>query len=275
MNMDRWFLLCLMVYVLWFLTKPHRRQLRQVWQRSKARLPRRWQPKSPDDCADCQATVERVALPDPQTVVPWSDRKRERGPKKRVKTDGFACLRVGCDYFGITDAAIHALVGFGFTDQAKTIQRLCCQACRQTFSSRRGTPLYYLKSTAKEVEMVLWFLAEGLDRSELIRYTGRAETTIARWLERAGEPAQGWHRHYLRHLIPVLIQLDELHTRVRSIAKARWVWLAIDPISKLIPALHLGGRTNADAFRLLHQLKHTLRSDSVPVFLTDGLRAYF
>ena len=153
MTMDRFFLLCLIVTVLWQLAKPYRRQLRRMWQRSQARLPRRWKPKSPHDCVDCRATVERVALPDPQKVVPWSARKSNRGPKKRVKTDGFACLRVGCDYFGITDETIHALVGTGFTDRAKKIQRFGCQACGQTFSSRRGTPLYHLKSDEDEVEV--------------------------------------------------------------------------------------------------------------------------
>ena len=44
MNRDRFFLLCLMVYTLWFLAKPHRKQLRRIWQRSQERLPRRWKP---------------------------------------------------------------------------------------------------------------------------------------------------------------------------------------------------------------------------------------
>ncbi len=30
---------------------------------------------------------------------------------------------------------------------------------------------------------------------------------------------------------------------VRGFAFARWLWLAIDPVSKVIPSLHLGGRT--------------------------------
>jgi transposase-like protein len=55
---------------------------------------------------------------------------------------------------------VHALVGYG-TDNG--IQRLKCQACGQVFTSRWGTPLYYLKSDVKQVELVLWFLAEGVD----------------------------------------------------------------------------------------------------------------
>ncbi len=51
--------------------------------------------------------------------------------------------------------------------------------------------------------------------------------------------------------------------------------MAIDPLSKLIPALHLGGRKNDDAFALLHQLKICLHPHWVPLFLSDGWRAYF
>ena len=275
MNVDRFLLLCLTWYVLFLLYKLHRSQLRQLWQRSKDRLPRRWKPRSPRDCAGCQAGISLVALPDPNAMEPWSERKSKRGRKKSVDTTGHACPHPRCDYFGITDPAVHALVGYGWIDQAQTIRKLCCQACRKTFSVRKGTPLYYLKTEPKRVEMVLWFLAKGLDRAVMIRFTGHSEATVARWLERAGAHGQAWHHRYLRQLTPVVLQLDELHTRVRTVAKARRLWLVIDPLSKLIPAFHLGGRKNDDAFALLHQLKICLHPDWVPLFLSDGLRSYF
>jgi IS1 family transposase len=275
MNIDRVFLLCLTLILLNLLYQQHRSRLKWLWQRTKDRLPRKWKPNSPRDCAGCLAGITLVSLPDPSSVVPWSERKSSRGRKKSIDTSGYACPLPDCDYFGITDAAIHALVGFGWIDLAQTIRKLCCQACRKTFSARKGTPLYYLKTKPERVEMVLWFMAEGLDRAVLIRYTGHAEATLARWLQRAGLHAQAWHQRYLRQLAPKVLQLDEIHTRVRSIAKARWLWLVIDPVSKLIPALHLDGRTKEDAFVLLHQLKLTLQPNWVPLFLSDGLRSYF
>jgi len=167
------------------------------------------------------------------------------------------------------------LVGYGWIDQARTIRRLRCQACRKTFTVRKGTPLYYLKTDPRQVEMVLWFLAEGLDQAVMIRFTGHSEASIARWLSRAGAHSQVWHQRYLRLLVPVVLQLDELHARVRSMTKARWLWLAIDPLSKLIPALHLGDRRNEDAYTLLHHLQLSLKPGWVPLFLSDGLRSYF
>jgi hypothetical protein len=47
---------CRLVYVLVrMLWKQHRRQLEKLWKKVKRGPPRRWQPKSPKDCPDCQA----------------------------------------------------------------------------------------------------------------------------------------------------------------------------------------------------------------------------
>ena len=63
--------------------------------------------------------------------------------------------------------------GYGKIGKGKTIQRWRCQACHTTFSCGRGTPLFYLKSPAEQVEMVLWFLAEGVDQMiERVRQQG-------------------------------------------------------------------------------------------------------
>jgi hypothetical protein len=72
-----------------------------------------------------------------------------------------------------------------------------------------------------------------------------------------------------------VLQLDELYTRVRGSASARWLWLASDPVSKAIPSLHVGGRTKQDALALVHDLKSRLQPQHIPAFLTDGLRTYF
>jgi hypothetical protein len=45
--------------------------------------------------------------------------------------------------------------------------------------------------------------------------------------------------------------------------------------SKLILAVHIGGRSIADASQLLHQVRERLAPDSLPVFTSDGLNQYF
>jgi IS1 family transposase len=68
---------------------------------------------------------------------------------------------------------------------------------------------------------------------------------------------------------------NKTDTRVRSTASACWVWLAMDPVSKIVPALHVGERTRTDAFALVHDLKQRLSPDCMPAITTDGLRSYF
>src|SRR5262245_48268995 len=109
---------------------------------------------------------------------PWPEVKSRRGAPKRVNTEGFACPNPQCPYVGITDDHIHALVGDGKHGQAEQIQTYRCQACRTTFSARRHTPLYRLKTPSQQVAMVLSALAEGLDTSEAPRVFGYRQATI-------------------------------------------------------------------------------------------------
>jgi hypothetical protein len=81
-----------------------------------------------------------------QMSRPWNEVKSRRGAPKRVNTEGFACPNRECPYFGITDTHIHALVGDGKHGCAERIQTFRCQACHTTFTARRHTALYRLKT---------------------------------------------------------------------------------------------------------------------------------
>jgi IS1 family transposase len=54
-----------------------------------------------------------------------------------------------------------------------------------------------------------------------------------------------------------------------------WLWLAIDPRTKIVPVLHLGPRTQHAAHLLIHSLRQLLTPDCLPVFTSDGLHVYF
>lgn len=69
--------------------------------------------------------------------------------------------------------------------------------------------------------------------------------------------------------------MDELFTKVKLGAQKAWVWSAITVKSKLIIALHIGGRAIADACQLFHQVKMHLAPGCLPVFSSDGLNQYF
>ncbi len=233
-------------------------------------------PRTPYDCPTCRHQIAATStFPAHQPVRPWRDVKSRRGAPKRIATHGFACPTPTCAYYRIADAQIHALVGDGAHGKAERIQTFRCQACRSTFSARRHTPLYRSKTSAQRVGEVLTALAEGLDVSAVVRVFGHSESTITRWLTRAGEHSARLHDHWFRNLYLPHVQLDELRTRLRNRAHTLWLWLAVDPLTNLIPALHLGARTQDSAYALIHALRQHLAPSCIPVFASDGLNLYF
>jgi hypothetical protein len=157
------FLFLLVFFFLFFLPTLWRLDwlpLRSCSSRREAKritLQRLLKPRSPDDCPACRlgSTISSGGGPAPVPVRPWSEVKSRRGAPKRIDTEGYACPNQHCFYFGITDAHIHAVVGDGTHGQTERIQTFRCQACRTTFSARRNTPLYRLKTPSSSVAMVL------------------------------------------------------------------------------------------------------------------------
>src|SRR5918998_253886 len=201
--------------------------------------------------------------------------KSPRGAPKRIITDGFACPNPACAYFRITDATVHALVGDGTHGKAERIQTFRCQACGTTFTSRRDTPLYRLKTPAQRVGEVLTAVAEGLSIAATVRVFGYRHATITTWLTRAGEHSTTLHDRWFRNLTLPHLHLDELRTRLRDRARVLWLWVALDPLTKLIPVLHLGSRTQDGAYGVVHDLRQRLAPGCLPVFTSDGLSQYF
>src|SRR6266567_4960348 len=141
--------------------------------------------------------------------------------------------------------------------------------------ARRNTPLYRLKTPSQQVAVVLSALAEGLDPSAASRVFGFRQGTITTWLSRAGEHAQTLHERFFSNLHLPHLQLDELRTRLRNTHQILWLWLAIDPRTKILPALDLGPRTQTMAHRLIHALQQRLAPGCIPLFTSDGLNCYF
>ena len=123
--------------------------------------------------------------------------------------------------------------------------------------------------------MVLSALAEGLDSSAAERVFGYRQATITTWLTRAGDPAQTLHERFFCHLYLPHVQLDELRTRLRCATQVLWLWLAIDPCTKILPVLQLGPRTQHMAHRVIHALRESLAPDCLPLFTSDGLNLSF
>ena len=123
--------------------------------------------------------------------------------------------------------------------------------------------------------MVLSALVEGLDPSAAERVFGYRQATITTWLSRAGEHAQTLHERFFRTLHLPYLQLDELRTRLRCAKEVLWLWLAIDPLTKILPVLELGPRTQHMAHQLIHSLRQILAPGCLPLFTSDGFNVYF
>jgi len=108
-----------------------------------------------------------------------------------------------------------------------------------------------------------------------VRVFGHGEATITRWRDRGAQHAARLHHHFLHDLHLPHVQLDEIRTRLRPRTRVLWLWLALDPKTKLIPALALGARTQQTAHTLVHGLRATLAAGCTPGITTDGLRLYF
>jgi hypothetical protein len=150
------------------------------------------------------------------------------------------------------------LFGDGKHGRTEPIQTFRCQACRSTFTSRRHTALYRLKTPSNQIAVVLSALAEGLDPSAAERVFGYRQATITTWLTRAGLHAQSFHERFFCQLQLAYVQLDELRTRLRSHTHVLWLWLAIDPTTKILPVMHLGLRTQSAAHTVIHSLRRLL-----------------
>jgi IS1 family transposase/transposase-like protein len=236
---------------------------------------RLWRPRTPEDCPACRAAGDAPAPTPAPTVRPWAEVKGRRGAPKRIVTEGYACPSTYCPYYGITDGRVHALVGYGHHGATDHIQDFRCQACGTKVSARRGTALYRLKTPPARVGEVLSALAEGLDVAAAVRVFGHGEGTIARWQARAARHADRLHDRLLRGLHLPHVQLDELRARLRAHRAVLWLWVALDPVTKLVPAVHLGPRTQASAHTLIHALATRLAPGCFPVFTSDGLRLYY
>jgi hypothetical protein len=66
-------------------------------------------------------------------------------------------------------------------------------------------------------------------------------------------------------------EVSERQAIKRLSRSPHWVWVAMDPVGKLILAVDVGERTLAMAQRLVPQVTEVLAPPCAPLFLTDGL----
>jgi IS1 family transposase len=168
-------------------------------------------------------------------------------------------------------------------------RQLHCTACEGYVLETHGT-LFHGKRVAPA--LLVWAvgaLAEGLGIRAVARVFEVDPNTVLQWLVEVADQLQAFSQYFLHDVRVTQVQLDELYALLSAVkggeiseAEAierlsrspHWVWVAIDPVTKLLLALDVGDRTRAMAQSVVHQVGQVLAPGCVPLFLTDGFKEY-
>jgi IS1 family transposase len=231
-----------------------------------------------DACAHGTAPGPQAPSPPPPRLVPT------RGRRRQVDTSTHFCPNPDC--------ASRGWVGWGTLrahghPSGGPWRQLLCIVCRGSFLETLGT-LFYGKRVAPElIVRVIACLAEGLGIRGTARVFAVDPKTVLQWLVEAAEQLRAFSQHVLPDLRVRQVQLDEVFARLSAVKDgavseadaiarlermSQWVWVAMDPESKLLLAIDVGSRTLALAQRVVHHVAQVLAPDCAPLFLTDGLR---
>jgi len=168
-------------------------------------------------------------------------------------------------------------------------RQLLCIVCRGYFLETLGTIFHGKRASVELIVRVIACLAEGLGIRGTARVFEVDPNTVLQWLVEAAEQLQAFSRHVLHDVRVRQVQLDELFALLSAVKDgavseadaiarlermSQWVWVALDPESKLLLAIDVGNRTLAMAQRVVHQVAQVLALDCAPLFLTDGFREY-
>ena len=225
-----------------------------------------------DACAHGTAPRPQAPSTPPPRIVPT------RGRRRQVDTSTHFCPNPDCAYRG--------WVGWGNLranghPSGGPWRQLLCIVCRGYFLETLGTIFHGKRASVEIIVRVIACLAEGLGIRGTARVFEVDPNTVLQWLVEAAEQLQAFSRHVLHNVRVRQVQLDELFALL-SAAEAierlerspQWVWVAMDPESKLLLAIDVGARTLAMAQRVVHQVVQVLAPDCAPLFLTDGFREY-
>src|SRR5262249_10345026 len=234
-------------------------------------------------CALCEQDIPHPQAPPavrPDPLPPTHRRPRT------VDTSQHFCPHTGCRYrgwLGLGNLRANGHPSGGPWRQCH------CTACTGYFPEHHGTIFHGKQGAVELIVRVLACLAEGLGIRATARVFEVDPKTVLHWLVEAAEHLRAFSAYWLCEGDVKDVQLDELCAVLRAVKDGdlsedeaierlectpSWVWTAMDPESKLLLVIDVGTRTQAMAQRVVHQVVQVLAPGCVPLFLTDGFRAY-
>ena len=153
-------------------------------------------------------------------------------------------------------------------------QRCYCNVCKKSFSIKKGTIFYRLKTEPAQVMLVITLLAYGCPLQAIVVAFGFDERTVKEWWQRAGEHCQQVHQHVVTssQLDLGQVQADEIKVKVQGGV----IWMAMALM--VSTRLWLGGVISPHRDRsLIQALTAQIRAMARcrPLLLAvDGLPSY-
>jgi IS1 family transposase len=283
------FWLCIMLHYIWpsrgaVAPQPPAEPVSPQFKRKRSKEPKPFEGLTQRPyCAACEHAANHTAPPlsrRPDPMPPTNRRPRV------IDTSMHFCPHVGCDYQGWPGLGNLRANGH---PSGGPWRQLHCTGCDGYFLETHGT-LFHGKRVAVDLLVrVIACLAEGLGIRGSARVFEVDPNTVLQWLVEAAEHLQAFARHFLHDMHVSQVQLDELFALLSAVKNGevseaeaierlertpQWVWVAMDPESKLLLALDVGDRTRAMAQRFVHHVAQVLAPDCAPLFLTDGFREY-
>ena len=279
---------CLVTILVVLLVGVHRPLLVREWKR----LRKRWRTKrkaSPKPkqakpfegltrqpiCERCVAEAERQ---DRETKrEPPAKINHERGRRPEVDTGNQFCPEESCQYYGWLDRG--NIISNGHPSGGRWRQ-LKCVACGKYFQETIGTVFYGSRVPAQDIMRAIVTLCEGVSPRKVARIFAVDKDTVLGWLVEAAKHSEAVMGYMMHNLHLTQVQMDELYALLngmRDEGEGRsccWVWVATDPLSKLLLAIEVGDRSLDMAQQLVHGVVGVLAPGIVPLFLTDQLAAY-
>jgi IS1 family transposase/transposase-like protein len=209
-----------------------------------------------------------------------------RGRKRTINTAQQCCPDQDCSYDGWTRRGNIRSNGHPGGTPWRQFQ---CVACDGYVQETQGTPLHGKRVVPERLVWAVGALAEGLGIGAVARVFEVDPNTVLEWLVEVADHAAAFSQYFLHDVRVTQVQLDELFAllsavRTGEVSEAEaitrlsrsphWVWVAMDPVAKLLLAIDVGNRTLAMAQRVVHQVVQGLAPDCAPLFLTDGFTEY-
>src|SRR5438067_7108037 len=234
-------------------------------------------------CAACAQAHEHGPQPPgcpPPRMAPT------RGRPRQVDTSRHVCPDPDCTYGGWL--GLGNITSNGHPSGGPWRQ-LHCTSCDGSFQETHGTTLHGTRVVPERLVWAVGALAEGLGIRAVARVLEVDPNTVLHWLVEVADHAAAFSRYFLYDVRVTQVQLDELFALLSAVKDGEvseaeavqrlsrsphWVWAAMDPESKLLLALNMGDRALAMAQRVVHQVVQVLAPGCVPLFLTDGFKAY-